>query len=373
MARAAADSKTNAMGSFILERERNELIIEVRAFVLRLIIISSFFVRHRVYVSPLAGFFAISISLHKNDVIKIQENGFAAKVCMVVPAPCRHVMISHASLPRAGNATSIRTCNNTSIMPSAPDDPLTVARRILLSSPPGEFDLVLEDLQKVLPSGAGADEQFIAETRRLYGEQTGSRLIDGGGNVGGGGEHCAKLRSKMDGYMAANYCASSPPSSGSGYAVSPAAASSANDDSLLTLEVYAEKVSAPNCHSGSWHATYTIEVLSSTSATIGGTVRLRSHEYEDMANVQLSSTHALDQVTVSAKTGQDWSDAVLTQIQTWERDNVQGYLAKLYDDEVMNNGMLRSMRRVLPVTKSRMDWNMGGHRLVKTLNDTKKR
>ena len=261
---------------------------------------------------------------------------------------------------------------------ASPDDPLTVARRILLSSPPGEFDLVLRDLQKVLPAGAGgADEQFIAETRRLYGEQTGSRLMDGGGDrsAGDGGENCARLRSKMDGYMAANYCAASPPSSGSGYAVLPAAAAnaSANDDSHLTLEVYAEKVSAPNCHSGSWHATYTIQVLSSTSATLGGTVHLRSHEYEDMANVQLSSTHALDEVTVSAKTGQDWADAVLSQIQTWERDDVQGYLAKLYDDEVMNNGMLRSMRRVLPVTKTRMDWNMGGHRLVKTLNDTKKR
>ena len=271
----------------------------------------------------------------------------------------------------AGN--DIRTCSNT--MSSASDDPLTVARRILLSSPPGEFDLVLQDLQKVLPAGAGgADEQFIAETRRLYGEQTGSRLIDGsGGNcAGAGGEHCAKLRSKMDGYMAANYCASSPPSSG--YVVSPAAgASSANDDSHLTLEVYAEKVSAPNCHSGSWRATYTIQVLSSTSDTIGGTVRLRSHEYEDMANVQLSSTHVFDEVTVSAKTGQDWADVVLSQIQLWERDNVQGCLARLYDDEVMNNGMLRSMRRVLPVTKTRMDWNMGGHRMVKTLNDTKKR
>ena len=263
------------------------------------------------------------------------------------------------------------------------DDPLTVARRILLSSPPGEFDLVLRDLQKVLPAGAGgADEQFIAETRRLYGEQTGSRLIDGSCNVGGGsvsgGENCAKLRSKMDGYMAANYCASTPPSSGSGYAVLPAVASAAGasstkDDSLLTLEVYAEKVSTPNCHSGSWHATYTIQVLSSTSATIGGAVRLRSHEYEDMANVQLSSTHSLDQVTVSAKIGRDWADAVLSQIQTWERDDVQGCLARLYDDEVMNNGMLRSMRRVLPVTKTRMDWNMGGHRLVKTLNDTKTR
>ena len=308
--------------------------------------------------------------LHKNDEIKFKK------------WPCdrdgrmseqRALSVSHASLPCAGSV--IRTCSNT--MSSASDDPLTVARRILLSSPPGEFDLVLSDVQKVLPAGVGgADEQFIAETRRLYGEQTGSRLIGGGGNVnvGGGGKHCANLRSKMDGYMAANYCASSPPSSGSGYAVSPAAgASSANDDSLLTLEVYAEKVSAPNCHSGSWHATYTIQVLSSTSATLGGTVRLRSHEYEDMANVQLSSTHSLDEVTVSAKTGQDWADAVLLQIQTWERDDVQGYLARLYDDEVMNNGMLRSMRRVLPVTKTRMDWNMGGHRLVKTLNDTKKR
>ena len=260
------------------------------------------------------------------------------------------------------------------------DDPLAVARRILLSSPPGEFDLVLADLQKVLPAAGagGADEQFVAETRRLYGEQTGSRLIGDGNSSSAatGGEKCAQLRSKMEKYMAANYCASAPPASGSGYAVSPAASAagtSANDDSLISLEVYAEKVSTSNCHSGSWHATYTIQVLSSTSATIGGTVRLRSHEYEEMANVQLSSTHALDQVTVSAKTGQDWADAVLAQVQTWERGDVQGYLARLYDDEVMNNGMLRSMRRVLPVTKTRMDWNMGGHRLVRTLNNTKKR
>eukprot|EP00563_Minutocellus_polymorphus_P005730 CAMPEP_0181045374 /NCGR_PEP_ID=MMETSP1070-20121207/13772_1 /TAXON_ID=265543 /ORGANISM="Minutocellus polymorphus, Strain NH13" /LENGTH=265 /DNA_ID=CAMNT_0023123895 /DNA_START=34 /DNA_END=831 /DNA_ORIENTATION=- len=255
------------------------------------------------------------------------------------------------------------------------EDPLAIARRILLSSPPGEFDLILADLRKVLPAGAAANEQFIAETRRLYGEQTGSRLSTGAGADSGernvaGGEKCAKLRSKMDSYMTSNYCA--PPSSG--YAVSPAVGASANADSL-TLEVYAEKVSVSNCHTGSWHATYTIQVLSSTSATIGGTVRLRSHEYEDMANVQLSSTHTLDQVTVSAgqEAGQDWADAVLSQIQIWERDDVQGYLANLYDGERMNDGMLRSMRRVLPVTRTRMDWNMGGHRLVKTLNDTKKK
>ena len=242
-------------------------------------------------------------------------------------------------------------------------DPLAVARRILLSSPPGEFDLVLADLRKVLPASAAADEQFIAETRRLYGEQTGSRLIaEGNGTDSGGGEKCAKLRSKMDGYVSSNYCASS------GYAVSPAGG--ASDDSLA-LEVYAEKASASNCHSGSWHATYTVQVLSSTSATISGTVRLRSHEYEDMANVQLSSTHALEEVTVSARAGQDWADAVLSQIQKWERDDVQGYLARLYDGGRMNDGMLRSMRRVLPVTRTRMDWNMGGHRLVRTLNDTK--
>ena len=245
--------------------------------------------------------------------------------------------------------------------------PLAVARRILISSPPGEFDLVLADLRKVLPASAAADEQFVAETRRLYGEQTGSRLIaDSNDTDSGGGEKCAKLRSKMDGYMSSNYCASS------GYAVSPAGAG-ASDDSHLTLEVYAEKASASNCHSGSWHATYAVQVLSSTSATIGGTVRLRSHEYEDMANVQLSTTHALEEVTVSAKAGQDWADAALAQIQKWERDVVQGYLARLYDGGRMNDGMLRSMRRVLPVTRTRMDWNMGGHRLVKTLNDTKTR
>jgi len=261
-------------------------------------------------------------------------------------------------------------------MSSASDDPLAVARRMLLSSPPGEFDLVLADLRKVLPAGA-ADERFVAETRRLYGERTGSRLLAAGGGgdaLGGGGERCAQLRSKMDAYMAANYRA--PPHSG--YAVSPAAATNNNDDrkddSHVRLEVYAEQVSPSNCHSGSWHATYTVQVLSSTSATVGGTVELRSHDYEDMANVQLSSTHGLGPpVTVSAPAGQDWADAVLAQIQTWEREDVQGCLARLYGDGVMNNGMLRSMRRVLPVTRTRMDWNMGGHRLVKTLNDTKKK
>ena len=249
-------------------------------------------------------------------------------------------------------------------MSTSDGDPLAVARRMLLSSPPGEFDLVLKELRKVLPASASADEQFIAETRRLYGEQTGSRLItDGSGRDSGGGEKCAELRSKMDGYMASNYCASS------GYAVSPAGG--ASDDSHLTLEVYAEKASASNCHSGSWHATFTVQVLSSTSATISGTARLRSHEYEDMANVQLSATHGLEEVTVSARAGQDWADAVLSQMQKWERDDVQGYLARLYDGGRMNDGMLRSMRRVLPVTRTRMDWNMGGHRLVRTLNDTK--
>ena len=292
----------------------------------------------------------------------------------------------------------------TSASSSSPDDSsdaLSTARRILLSAPPGQFDLILADLQKLLqvspkppsdnddhgsaaPDAQGLSKEWIADTRRLYGEKTGSALLhyngSDDGDGGGGGERCAQLRSKMTRYMSSSYSASSSKDTNSAPTSTTAASfavrpkSTSPDD--VILRTYAESVDMANYHSGSWYATYDIQVLSSTSASVRGCVVLRSHAFE-MGNVQLRSERNLGPITVSANQAGDWADAVLGQIQRWERGDVQASLSDMYDNRIdgrggASGGMLKSLRRVMPVTRTRMDWNVGGHRLVRTLNDTKK-
>jgi len=55
------------------------------------------------------------------------------------------------------------------------------------------------------------------------------------------------------------------------------------------------------------------------------------------------------------------------QIGDWEQEVVDS-VAELYDSM---GEKLKSLRRVMPVTRTKMEWNVLSHRMVKLLGDTK--
>ena len=58
-------------------------------------------------------------------------------------------------------------------------------------------------------------------------------------------------------------------------------------------------------------------------------------------------------------------DDIMDQIQKWDEENVISPLRNVYND--MSSDILKKMRRVMPVTRTKFNWNIEGHRFVKTM------
>mmetsp|Transcript_13062 Transcript_13062/g.38401 ORF Transcript_13062/g.38401 Transcript_13062/m.38401 type:complete len:131 (-) Transcript_13062:64-456(-) len=109
---------------------------------------------------------------------------------------------------------------------------------------------------------------------------------------------------------------------------------------------------------------------------MSGVVDLVAHSFEN-GNVQMRSSIPLGPVAPLAVASSsavpapaDTAASIVLQIQRWEDADVQSKLGELYDS--VNNGegggMLKSLRRIMPVTRTRMDWkNAGVHRLARTM------
>ena len=62
-----------------------------------------------------------------------------------------------------------------------------------------------------------------------------------------------------------------------------------------------------------------------------------------------------------------WAKSIVKQIQAWEDTEVMDKLTDMY--ERMNNEYLKSLRRVMPITRTKMDWNVMAHRVRITLGE----
>jgi capping protein alpha len=84
--------------------------------------------------------------------------------------------------------------------------------------------------------------------------------------------------------------------------------------------------------------------------------QIHAHYFED-GNVQLQSTKAIPQKTVPFT-------EVLDAIKKAEND-LQAGLEDMYQN--MNEETLRDMRRVMTVSRTKMEWNVNAQRMVRTL------
>ena len=173
-------------------------------------------------------------------------------------------------------------------------------RRILLSSPPGQFDIILEDLRKLLQNESSIllSEQpnFITTVRTEWEAASGRSILTKNNNTndGGGGsydEWCKTILSKaMDGYLSQKF---SSPGVRAAYTIMTSSTSS--PVTTLTIATYAERIDMHNSHVGSWKGQYTI---CPSSGTLSGNVVLCAHTFENGGNVQLNSNITLKEVNV---------------------------------------------------------------------------
>lgn len=226
------------------------------------------------------------------------------------------------------------------------------AQTILHSAAPGQFDVVAEQLQKIgaktLPGG------WLDEIKLQYHQDI---CMGGGKDV----NHplALPLKQKVKAYQDETF--GSKPGVTARMALQPG-----EEDPIhqLVLTTYAEKVDTSNQFTGAWTATWTITYESDESAQISGSVKLHTYSYEE-GNCQLRTVRDFETTTVESEG--DLPQALVDQIVAWEHD-VMGILASFHDLVADN---LRSIRRVLPISKTKMKWDVVAHRNAKTLEKTK--
>jgi capping protein alpha len=131
-------------------------------------------------------------------------------------------------------------------------------------------------------------------------------------------------------------------------------------DGNFTINICGEKVNLKNFWSGHWVSTWQVAV-SGSSATVTGDVKVHVHYFED-GNLQLQTHKKIEATTFSFQSDRELSDAVVKHIQTQETV-LQNGLEEMYNN--MNNETFRAMRRVMPITRTKMDWNVNAVRMVK--------
>lgn len=138
-----------------------------------------------------------------------------------------------------------------------------------------------------------------------------------------------------------------------------------SSNSQFQLCSYAEKMDGQNMQAGHWKSTWKITNTSGTEVQVEGTIEVHTHSYEE-GNTQLQLSKSFAGKTVKGPT---LSHGVLSWIVECEHQ-VLGILKGLHD---LSADSLKQIRRVLPITKTKMNWEVEAQRGVKHLKKTTKR
>mmetsp|Transcript_24044 Transcript_24044/g.58843 ORF Transcript_24044/g.58843 Transcript_24044/m.58843 type:complete len:236 (-) Transcript_24044:116-823(-) len=225
------------------------------------------------------------------------------------------------------------------------------AKTLLRSAAPGQFDIVAENIHKLArPDGPWLDEATA--------EQTALKCSDLEGNASG---HplAAVLEQKLKDYQEQTFTSKG---------IAAKVVLQSNNGSDLQIHTYAEKLDLPNFYTGYWKATW---ILSSNNS-LSGETKIHTCSYED-GNNQMTFAKSFDETPVTEEAPKDAPDdaasleqGVVNQIQNFEQ-KVLETLAEMHEAVP---GSLKKIRRVLPITKTKMKWDVVAQRSVKTLMNT---
>lgn len=262
---------------------------------------------------------------------------------------------------------------------------IQITNSFLLASPPGEFMEVVTDLRGLLPddsiindsapqtfrewntdqmlqvkSPTGQHEVLITK----YGEVNDNEYLDPRGKaviqfdhikreVVGHRAISGELHQETEPYRAAfdnavnSYCGEHYVNGGS-----TVYGTKKGSDFNITICISSSKFNPNNFWNGRWRSVWTCTFTSGGKVNISGVIKLNVHYYED-GNVQLTST---TKKTGSANGGDAATTAtnVVKQIQKIESEFQQA-LDQSY--VTMGDTTFKALRRMLPITRKKMDWD----------------
>lgn len=239
---------------------------------------------------------------------------------------------------------------------------VAAVQTILEASAPGHLDAVAEQLQKIAPNSFGKNEsspvwkEIQSEQKKLQCQVDAEQSPPNHPLV-------PPLTVKLQQYQRQNFAGKQ--------GVTSRLIMTSGDGTQLLVHTYAEKLDAPNRISGYWKATWTISNATTDTADISGRVEVHSYAYEE-GNAQLKavkdfSSQSLSKLALRKGDEPTLVQAIMKKITEWELQ-VLGLLAAM--NEGGTGEHMKSIRRVLPITKTKMKWDVVAQRSVKTLIKT---
>jgi capping protein alpha len=134
-------------------------------------------------------------------------------------------------------------------------------------------------------------------------------------------------------------------------------------DGNIVIVLSAAKARLASFWSGRWVARYTLSNISGNTAQLVGHLDVLTHYYE-AGNVQLKSSKDWAPVQVEGSGDADFAKSVVGSISAWETA-YETALQELF--EGMGSSTLKELRRALPISGSKMNWNLAQHRTVGSL------
>jgi capping protein alpha len=131
-------------------------------------------------------------------------------------------------------------------------------------------------------------------------------------------------------------------------------------DGNFVIVLSGEKTNLKNFWSGKWTSSWSLKVNGS-SAELSGDAKLHVHYFED-GNLQMQSSKSCPVTTFTFSSPEKLAEEVFSRVQAFE-NSLQIGLEDMYNN--MNNETFKSLRRIMPISKTKMDWNINAVRMVR--------
>lgn len=271
------------------------------------------------------------------DIVAGQGLADEQKECVVVPGgiPGPDIAVPRSELPKEDQFKDPKE--------------LDVIRNLLDQAPAGLLGSLVQDIQDL--AYAYMDVTFLTEI------QQNDQLKKGLAQAAVAHPIGEALRMELAGYHKDKYSTR--------HSVTPYQSFSwgltANEFYVAT---HAECLDGTNARTGSWTAKWKVECDNNPGAVqaeISGSIECRAWCYED-GTAHLLSTQKFGPVTVQADEETPLGKALKNKIVEWEKELMEAITA-VYGDQM--DGLLKAIRRTLPITKTRLKWELIANRAVK--------
>jgi capping protein alpha len=258
---------------------------------------------------------------------------------------------------------------------------IRIVSNFIKSAPPGEFNEVFNDVRvlldndQLLKEGASSAfsqynmEQFTPAKVNddtvlvtVHGRTDGSRYLDPRNKVAFKYDHLRKEASEPSSASVDNQAEpfrAALDRSVQAYAkdhypngVVTVYGSSSGSQIKLTVCIEDHKFSPRNFWNGRWRSEWTLSFSPGSSAELKGVLRVQVHYYED-GNVQLVSSKDVKETVKTSS--EDGTAKEIVQVLSLAESDYQSAISENY--KTMSQTTFKALRRALPVTRTRVDWN----------------